>query len=615
MKKILIGFLLVTILIDSGMASTGLSQCGASWLLNPVSPTLNGMGQIGVCLPSDDIYAGYFNPANGIYGYRGLSFSFSKYKTDWLPNLVSDMFLNHSVIGINLLPERLPLQVTFSRYKTTFDLGKYIYMDEYGNEIYRHHPILTADAYSVAPRYRASLLKIPIDLSVGLTRKKVIQEYGLGDSSKSQNVFYDAGVLLSLPFKLNSSNGIGLNITPAFGYSISNIGKYIYFRSVEFADPSPRYARVGVSLSMNLTLDNDWNLVGYRQGRMAGDALFIPQTDDDSPFRYQSGIGDINFIKNVLDYQGSEEVDVSWGQEIMFIDFFAYRWGRFLELSSYSNEHERSMGYSFYSSGLLRLIGQFYRNKVIDLLSDHLAISYNYAKLINDNDWNEKMETEYRSWSIVLKNIEQLFKPDKIKTKAIIRRDNPFTAVAGINISDIRFAEKEWQEKVVKRKSGYKIGFEARYRWFVSGIAIDQRGANYLFEATIDPDIHVFDFNIIDSYNYTSFYGLLSVPVIKRVRVFGGLEVGDCISRKATLKIESGELSDEEIEETKDIPPTNLNWDYGLKAGLDLMIFRSFGLRAAYYHGFNYIFDKTDVIDFLPNRKHRNIEFSLIYKL
>jgi hypothetical protein len=296
----------------------------------------------------------------------------------------------------------------------------------------------------------------------------------------------------------------------------------------------------------------------------------------------------------------------------MFIDIFAYRWGRILDLNSFSFERKRSTGYSFYSSGLLRLIGQFYQNRIIDRLSDHLTISYNYSILINDNEWNEKLETEYRSWSIVLKNIEQIFKPDEIKTKEIVRRDNPFSVVAGINISDFRLAEQELQEKVIKRKSGYKIGFESRYGWFVSGIAIDQRGANYLLEATMDPDIHLFDINIIDNYNYMTFYGLLSVPIVKRVRVFAGLEAGDCLSRKATGELVWGDDSD---KDTEDIPPTNINWDYGLKAGLDFMIFKSFGLRAAYYHGFNYIFDKTDVIDFIPNRKHRNIEFSLIYKL
>jgi|GEM_PF-3056707 hypothetical protein len=38
---------------------------GAIFLLIPPSPTMNGLGGIGVCLPSDDPYAGYFNPANG----------------------------------------------------------------------------------------------------------------------------------------------------------------------------------------------------------------------------------------------------------------------------------------------------------------------------------------------------------------------------------------------------------------------------------------------------------------------------------------------------------------------------------------------------------------------
>ncbi|HPC36275.1 MAG TPA: hypothetical protein P5268_08785 [Candidatus Marinimicrobia bacterium] len=618
MKKIIVGLLLLLGMQEFGLSSNKFSQVGASWLLIPVSPTLNGMGEIGVCLPSDDIYAGYFNPANGIYGYRGLSLAYSGYKTDWLPELVSNFEFGNSVLGLSILPKGLPLQMVFSLYKTIFDFGMSTPTDEDGNLIYRHHPLLTLDAFSFASRYKNTFIKIPVDISAGMTMKKVVYDFDFapGDSGKSNNVFYDAGVLLSSPLKIRLKSNTKLDIIPAFGYSISNIGKEIYFKSPDFAVPAPRYARVGLSLTMNLALTNGLNLIGYRQGRSAGDVLYHPRNDGNPPFQYQSGLGDIDFVKNVLDYQGNEEVEISWGQEVVFLDFYALRWGRYLDLGG--DNKERRTGYSFYSTGLLRLIGYATQCDLINQISEHLTVSYNHSKIIYDNyydSWTPRAGTKFKSWTFTLNNVDCKFRPSETEAQNINLPENPISVIAGINISDIRLAEQELQDKVVKRKSGYKIGIESRFGWIVTGMAFDQRGANYLLEATMDPDIHLFDFNIIDNYNYISFYGLLSVPVIKRVRIFGGLETGDCISRKATLKIESGELSDEEIEETEDVPPTNINWDYGLKAGLDFMIFKSFGIRAAYYHGFNYIFNKTDVFYFLPNSKHRNIELSLIYKL
>jgi len=338
MRKILIELLLVATLFDIGLTQSA----GADWLLIPVSPTLNGMGDVGVGLPSEDIYAGYFNPANGIYGYRGLSFAWSNYKTDWLPNLVSDFNFHHSVIGLNLLPRRLPFQITLSNYRTFLDLGEQIWKDESGNELGTFHPSMTAEAYSLAARYHNTLFGIPVDLSMGATRKKVTQDLSL---ETSRNTFYDAGALLSFPLKYNFDDRIGLKITPAAGYSISNIGDKIYFIDPAKADPAPRYARAGLSLSLNLVYDDYWNLITYRQARAAGDILIKSRDDSSGTIEYQNGLGDIDLVKNILNYESGEDVDISWGQEITFLDLFSVRLGRYLDISG--NLYERSDGYSF----------------------------------------------------------------------------------------------------------------------------------------------------------------------------------------------------------------------------------------------------------------------------
>ncbi|HQC63365.1 MAG TPA: hypothetical protein PLC51_09930, partial [Candidatus Marinimicrobia bacterium] len=255
---------------------------------------------------------------------------------------------------------------------------------------------------------------------------------------------------------------------------------------------------------------------------------------------------------------------------------------------------------------------------LINKVSDHLTVSYNYAKLIGDSYsslWTPRSDTKFKSWTFTLNNIDWKSRPSEREVQKEIHPKFPISIITGINIADVRINKQEYKEKdikAIKMNPGYKIGIESKFGLIITGIAFDQRGANYLGEAKIDPDIHLFDFNIIDNYNYVSLYGLLSIPVIKRIRIFSGIETGDCIRREMILQIAAGELSDENIEEHEDLPPTNINWDYGLKVGADFMIFKSLGLRAAYYHGFNYVFKEVTA---LPNNKHRNIEFSLIYQL
>jgi len=61
---------------------------------------MNGIGGIGVCLPDTDPIAAYFNPANRMFAYRGISVTSSNMHTDWLQNLASDIELSHSVPGL-----------------------------------------------------------------------------------------------------------------------------------------------------------------------------------------------------------------------------------------------------------------------------------------------------------------------------------------------------------------------------------------------------------------------------------------------------------------------------------------------------------------------------------
>jgi len=229
---------------------------------------------------------------------------------------------------------------------------------------------------------------------------------------------------------------------------------------------------------------------------------------------------------------------------------------------------------------------------------------------MNDENYdNVRSGTKFKSLTFSLNNLDQIFWPDKREEKEIVSKNNPFALVAGMNISNVQFRDEEIADAThIKVKPGAKLGLESRFGPIIVGAEFDQRGVNYKYHLD-DDDFPFFYFQIKDTYNYFSFYGLLSYSILPRLRIFGGMEIGDCIRRTVAAELDWG---DESEEVNEDVPPVNFNWDYGLKAGVDIMIFRSFGIRAAYYHGMNYIFEYTDI---LPNCKNRSGEISLIYKL
>ena len=94
-------FLLITKIILAQSA-------GAVWLQIPSSATFSAMGEIGVCLPDDDIYAEFFNPANGISGYEGISLNYSENSIRWLPNLANDWFMIIMLSALDYYPKKHP---------------------------------------------------------------------------------------------------------------------------------------------------------------------------------------------------------------------------------------------------------------------------------------------------------------------------------------------------------------------------------------------------------------------------------------------------------------------------------------------------------------------------
>lgn len=393
---------------------TAVSEAGAFYLLIPPSPTMTALGDIGVCLPSNDTYAAYYNPANGVMPFEGVSLSRSSVALRWLPNLVHDFTYSYHVANVALPVGELvfgrgvfSLGFVFSRHKTYLDLGEQERTGEGGEVLGTFSSSMKAEAFTVGVRTQARFGKIPVDVSVGTTRKRAVQMLAGPETpgGKSSNVFRDHGVLVSVPLlfqKISPLNDrFGIAFTPSFGYSVSNIGDRIAFIDAAQADPSPRYLRIGLAWSAAVSDRSGWNIVLYRGGRAASDLL----VGSSPPRDYQRGLGDVSFMDHVIRNRPDTRVVVHRGHEWTFLDLLSLRSGRKIDHDGKINL--RTSGYGFRVKGILDILYYVFEEPAFQTMSDFVDVQYNVSK------WSEAPDhplnkTRYGSVTFTVKNIEKL---------------------------------------------------------------------------------------------------------------------------------------------------------------------------------------------------------------
>lgn len=391
------------------------SEAGAIFLLIHPSPTMNGLGGIGVCLPSDDAFAGYYNPANGINPFKGVSLSSSKMKTQWLRSLLFDMFFEYDVKNVGIIPRRYPFQLVISWHKTFLDLGEQTRTDEQGNDLGSFNSYMKADALTFGLKYIRMMKPIPFELSIGFTKKLVTQDFsswGAGAGilqAKLTDKMFDYGLLLSTPFhfqKLKTLNEVlNISIIPAFGYSVSNIGDEISFFDSDQADPTPRILRIGLSLTTNISFKSEWKIVEWKGGRAASDVLIKSRKNSDDPIKYQTGLGDIDFVENILQRKIKSGIEIHRGDEITVLDFYSIRTGR--KIDRRGRIHLYTMGYGYKLSGILNFLYYLTDNPTLRILYRYIDLQYNYS------EWSEYPghplhKTDFDSYTFTINNIDQL---------------------------------------------------------------------------------------------------------------------------------------------------------------------------------------------------------------
>jgi len=414
MKNCILSFVLI---LTIGLQSVSLSQGEAAipFLVLPVSPTQTAMGSTGTSLTTDDPYGFLLNPAQ--LGYtsqsNNLSFIFYPSSVEWLgsPTLsINGIALN---LGYNFKNTfGIPISVGIGFANPEINYGEFIFTNE-GDPT----PVGTIEAKDY---YNAYSLGIGIDyyilLSAGITYKSitsVLSDQIVGEeqgSGKAEASAIDYGLLLNIPIIRLIDDNLTLDLFEnvpsipflnlSFGLSRTNVGDEVYYIDPAQSDPLPRSARLGYGISTGMDLlftDTDINVFNLAFTVDGWDILI--ERDTSGKFEYQSGIGDIDFGKHVIQIQGDDKVVSHAGLQISLLETLVIRNGHF---NGRGFQDRKTNGIEIRLKGLLKLLNKFSDDSSIKFISDHFDLRYYNTNYFADHF----LETKITGIALVINGFE-----------------------------------------------------------------------------------------------------------------------------------------------------------------------------------------------------------------
>jgi hypothetical protein len=409
--------LILTFAIQNVSFSQGEAAIG--FLIVPVSPTQTAMGAAGTSLPTDDPYGFLLNPAQ--LGYtsqsNNLSFIFYPSSVNWLGFeglAVSGVALNLGYNFKNLVG--IPLSVGFGFANPELNFGEFIRTGE-GDPT----PISSFEAKDY---YYAYSLGIGVDYYVqfnaGITYKSITsilgpQIFGVGEeqsSGKAKVSAIDYGLLLNVPvirliddnFTLDIFENVPsipfLNIS--FGLSKTNIGDEVYYIDPAQSDPLPRSARLGYGISTGIDLqfaETNVNIFDLAFTVDAWDILI--ERDGMGKTEYQSGLGDIDFGKHVIQIKGDDKVVSHAGLQISLLETLVIRNGHF---NGRGFHDRKTNGTEIRAKGLLKLLDNFTSDPTMKFIADHFDVRYYNSNYFAD----DLLETKITGIALVINGFEFL---------------------------------------------------------------------------------------------------------------------------------------------------------------------------------------------------------------
>ncbi len=410
-KKILILSLLISFqnfCQDGALSFTTIQQ----------SVFLLGAGQIGTALPNDDVLGFYFNPSMLGYSSRinHASISFMPTKTLWYSFNPDINFHNYGLnLGYNLKSSELglPISVGLGFLHSKLNYGKFAVTSANSPDI-----IKEVDDYD---SFNCFSLGVGIDyylrFNIGLSLKtydsvlggslvnNVVQKY-----SANGNMM-DYGAMIILPvsnllnnigeIKIDNSNIIYPILNFGVGYALENVGKKIYYVDPAQSDPLSRTARLGYYFDLGFDLSLNKTKLNFFTYSFSADAedILVKYNNTTNEQSYQSGLGDIKIVDNLLKLKADENVIIHKAHIFRFFDTFTLTFGRFF--GNYTNIIKTD-GIGITTNGLFNLISKMSKNGTIDFVTNHLELEYYKS----DVDFFQNTTTSFDTFSIHFKGFE-----------------------------------------------------------------------------------------------------------------------------------------------------------------------------------------------------------------
>jgi len=377
----------------------GQGEAAVPFLVLQQSPLLHGAGQIGTAIPMKDASGFYYNPAQ--LGYfsqeNNLSLFFMPQKTKWLGNYFLDLsFQSFGIaVGYNFKKDDndLPLSIGVGYLHNKLDYGDYFGPKQSYDAF---------DCFSVGASYDYYLL-----FNLGMSIKSYTSilpesptESEIGFPSASGTAF-DFGAMITAPFSKLLLNDYKFNLDEksvlkpkvdfTLGYSLTNVGKKIYYIDPAQADPIPRTARLGYSFNFALELSDNWvkklNVVDYSFTAEAEDILI--KRDSLGNTEYQNFLGDINIGKHLIELKGDQSVVVHRGHILRLFETIVIISGRF-NGNGFDNRKTNGIGLS--SEGLFKLLNTSINNPVINYLTNHFVLEYYDTNIFVDSGFDTNLK-------------------------------------------------------------------------------------------------------------------------------------------------------------------------------------------------------------------------------
>ena len=405
--------LILTFIIQNVSFPQG--EAAIPFLVIPVSPTQTAMGVTGTSLPMDDPYGFLLNPAQ--LGHtsqsNNLSFIFYPSSVDWLGSkilTISGIAMNLGYNFKNLVGFPLTVGIGFANPK--INLGEFIITGEIDPT-----PIGTFEAKDYYYAYSMGIgVDYYVQLNAGITYKSITSilsdqptgtEQGRGKAEVSA---IDYGLLLNVPVIRLIDDNLTLDIFKnvpsipflnlSFGLSRTNIGDEVYYIDAAQTDPLPRSARLGYGISTGMDLqfaDIDLNIFDFAFTVDAWDILI--ERDSIGKSGYQSGLGNIEFDKHVLQIKGDDKVVSQAGLQISLMETLVLRNGHF---NGRGFHDRKTNGIEIRAKGLLKLLRKFSDDNTIQFIADHFDLRYYNSNYFSDHP----LETKITGIALVINGFE-----------------------------------------------------------------------------------------------------------------------------------------------------------------------------------------------------------------